>query len=137
MADIERRARGRGMPPVRWPDPWPTSYLFAMRATTYAFSAGLGREFAEAAYRSAFQRGGDLSIPAHVLAAGREVGIADEQLEAGVADADVKAALREATDRAFELGVIGVPTVAIDDELFWGDDRLEDAAAYLRAVTAA
>jgi 2-hydroxychromene-2-carboxylate isomerase len=60
-----------------------------------------------------------------------------EQLEAGVADAEVKAALREATDGAFELGVIGVPTVAIDDELFWGDDRLDDAAAHLRAVTAA
>jgi len=33
--------------------------------------------------------------------------------------------------------VLGVPTVAIGDALFWGDDRLEDAAAHLRAVTAA
>jgi 2-hydroxychromene-2-carboxylate isomerase len=27
-----------------------------------------------------------------------------------------------------------VPTVAVGDELFWGDDRLEDAVAQLRAV---
>jgi 2-hydroxychromene-2-carboxylate isomerase len=28
--------------------------------------------------------------------------------------------------------VFGVPTIAIGDELFWGDDRLEDAAAHLQ-----
>jgi 2-hydroxychromene-2-carboxylate isomerase len=137
MADIERRARTRGLPPMRWPDPWPTNYLFAMRASTYAFSVGLGREFVVAAYRSAFQRGADLSIPGHVLEAGREVGIASDALTQGAAGPAIKDELRVATDAAFELGVIGVPTVAIDDEVFWGDDRLEDAAAHLRAVTAA
>ena len=38
MAEIERRARSYGLPPMRWPDPWPTDYLTAMRATTYAFT---------------------------------------------------------------------------------------------------
>ena len=41
----------------------------------------------------------------------------------------MKDALRAATEEAAERGVIGVPTVAVGDELFWGDDRLEDAAA--------
>jgi 2-hydroxychromene-2-carboxylate isomerase len=45
--------------------------------------------------------------------------------------------LRDATDAAHERGVIGVPTIAIGDELFWGDDRLEDAAAHLRSLRAA
>ena len=36
--------------------------------------------------------------------------------------------LRAATDGAHELGVIGVPTVAVGEQLFWGDDRLEEAA---------
>jgi 2-hydroxychromene-2-carboxylate isomerase len=40
----------------------------------------------------------------------------------------VKAALREATERAGDLGVRGVPTVVVDDEAFWGDDRLDQAA---------
>jgi 2-hydroxychromene-2-carboxylate isomerase len=39
----------------------------------------------------------------------------------------VKEALREATDRAGDLGVEGVPAVVVDGEVFWGDDRLEDA----------
>ena len=44
---------------------------------------------------------------------------------------EVKLALRAATQDAHELGVFGVPTVAVGDELFWGDDRLQDAAAAL------
>ena len=36
MAEVERRARERGLPPMRWPDPWPGNTLFAMRAATYA-----------------------------------------------------------------------------------------------------
>jgi 2-hydroxychromene-2-carboxylate isomerase len=43
----------------------------------------------------------------------------------------VKDRLREVTDEAAERGVIGVPTVAVGGELFWGDDRLEEAAAAL------
>jgi len=41
----------------------------------------------------------------------------------------VKGALREATDRAAELGVRGVPSLVVDEEVFWGDDRLEEAVA--------
>jgi 2-hydroxychromene-2-carboxylate isomerase len=137
MADIERRTRSYGLPPMRWPDPWPTDYLGAMRATTFAFTAGLGREFTLQAYRNAFQRGVELSILAHVCEAGRQVGIDARELEAATRDPQIKQALHDATDAAYEFGVIGVPTVAIDDELFWGDDRLEAAAAHLRAVTSA
>jgi 2-hydroxychromene-2-carboxylate isomerase len=44
-------------------------------------------------------------------------------------DTDVNAALRAATDEAVTLGVFGVPSVRVGDTLFWGDDRLEEAAA--------
>ena len=137
MADIERRARGYGLPPIRWPDRWPADYLYAMRAATFAFSAGAGREFALRAYRNAFVRGDDLSIPAQVRRAAREVGIDPLDLDEATRDPRVKRALREATATAHALGVFGVPTIAVGDELFWGDDRLEDAAAHLRSVTAA
>jgi 2-hydroxychromene-2-carboxylate isomerase len=46
----------------------------------------------------------------------------------GVASAAVKAELRASTDRALRLGVIGVPTTRVADQLFWGDDRLPDVA---------
>ena len=136
MAEIERRARGYGLPPVRWPDPWPSDYLAAARACTYAFAVGRGREFACSAFASKFQRGNDLRITAHVLDAARDAGLARADVEAAIQDPSIKQALRSATDAAHERGVFGVPTVAVGDELFWGDDRLEDAAARLRAVLA-
>jgi 2-hydroxychromene-2-carboxylate isomerase len=135
MADIERRALAYGLAPMRWPDPWPADYLTAMRATTYAFSAGQGREFALRAYREAFQRGSDLSIATNVFESARRAGLDPEAVRAGVADPQIKQTLRDATDAAYDRGVFGVPTVAIGDELFWGDDRLEDAAAHLQAVS--
>jgi 2-hydroxychromene-2-carboxylate isomerase len=135
MADIERRALAYGLAPMRWPDPWPADYLAAMRATTYAFSVGNGREFAMQAYRDAFQRGSELSDATSVLASAQRAGLDPEAVRAGIADPQIKQTLRDATDAAYDRGVFGVPTVAIGDELFWGDDRLEDAAGHLQAVS--
>ena len=137
MAEIERRTRTYGLPPMRWPDPWPSNYLMAMRACTYAFEAGCGREFAIRAYRNSFQQGADLSLPGRVLEAARQTGLERSEIERAVAEPRIKDALRAATDAAYELGVFGVPTIAVDDELFWGDDRLEDAAGHLSSLTAA
>jgi 2-hydroxychromene-2-carboxylate isomerase len=137
MAEIEQRTRSYDLPPMRWPDPWPTDYLTAMRAATYAFAAGRGREFAMRAFHTAFREGRDLGITANVLHAGVQVGLDRRALQAGIGDAEIKRSLRDATDAAYEIGVFGVPTIAIDDELFWGDDRLEDAAAHLTHVRAA
>jgi 2-hydroxychromene-2-carboxylate isomerase len=129
MAEIERRTRGYGLPPMRWPDPWPTDYLTAMRAVTYAFAVGRGREFGLHAFRAMFQRGVDLGRAAHVHATARELG-----LEVATDDLEIKRALQQATQAAYERGVFGVPTLAVGDELFWGDDRLEAAAAHLSAA---
>jgi 2-hydroxychromene-2-carboxylate isomerase len=135
MADIERRALAYGLPPMRWPDPWPADYLTAMRATTYAFSIGRGRDFTMRAYRDAFQRGSELSVAENVLQSAARAGLDPDAVRAGASDPEIKQALRDATDAAYDRGVFGVPTIAIGDELFWGDDRLEDAAAHLQAAS--
>ena len=135
MADIERRALAYGLPPMRWPDPWPADYLTAMRATTYAFSVGRGRDFTMRAYRDAFQRGSELSVAENVLQSAARAGLDPDAVGAGASAPEIKQALRDATDAAYDRGVFGVPTIAIGDELFWGDDRLEDAAAHLQAAS--
>jgi 2-hydroxychromene-2-carboxylate isomerase len=110
MAEIERRTRSYGLPPMRWPDPWPADYLFAMRAATAAFAIGRGRAFVAQAYRHAFQGGADLSIGAHVLEAGRRAGVDARVLDAEARRPEIRRALRDATEAAHERGVIGVPT---------------------------
>jgi len=134
MAEIERRARGYGLPAIIWPDPWPTNYLSAMRVVTWAFEAGRGHELAMQAFRDAFQRGRQLSIEAHVLVAAERAGLDRREARDAMRDPAIKMALREATEAAHAHGVFGVPTVDVAGELFWGDDRLEDAAAHARSV---
>jgi 2-hydroxychromene-2-carboxylate isomerase len=134
MAEVERRAGDYGLAPIRWPDPWPGNYLMAMRAATFAFAAGRGRELTLQAFRDAFANGLDLGVPAHVLDAAERAGLDPAEVDGATQEPEIKQALREATDAAHELGVNGVPTIAIDRELFWGDDRLEDAAACLASV---
>jgi 2-hydroxychromene-2-carboxylate isomerase len=129
MAEVERRAREYGLPPVRWPRGWPSNYLMAMRAATFAFAADRGREFSRQAFRDAFQRGHDLSLPYRVLEAAERAGLDARQVQSATQEPHIKQALRDATEAAHALGVIGVPTVAVDGLAFWGDDRLEDAAA--------
>jgi 2-hydroxychromene-2-carboxylate isomerase len=131
IAEVERRAQAYGLPPLRWPDPWPGSYLTAMRAAVYAQRAGRLRAFVRSAYAAGFQAGHDLSVPANVLAAAADAGLDERDVEQAIAEPEIKLALREATGAAHALGVYGVPTIAIDGELFWGDDQLEHAAAHL------
>jgi 2-hydroxychromene-2-carboxylate isomerase len=131
MAEIERRTERYGLPPLRWPDPWPTSSLAAMRLAVHARRAGLEREFAAAAFGAAFAAGHDLRDLRHVFDAAEEAGLDRGEAKEALADLSVKDELHDATNAAHARGVFGVPTIAIGDELFWGDDRLEEAAAAL------
>ena len=135
MRAIEHRAADRGLPPLRWPEGWPIeSYsLLPLRAAAVAEDAGRLREFSRAVYRITFAEGrqtGDLDA---MLEAAREAGVDPDTVRDGVDDPEIKDRVRAATDAARERGVTGVPTVVIGDQLFWGDDRLEDAAAALTA----
>lgn len=132
IAEIERRAHDYGMPPLRWPDPWPSSSLHAMRVAIHARRAGREREFAAATFAVAFAEGHDLAELSHVLAAAERAGLDPAEAESAIEQPDVKDELRAVTDEAHARGVFGVPTVAAGDELFWGDDRLEEAAGAAR-----
>jgi 2-hydroxychromene-2-carboxylate isomerase len=133
MAEVERRARERGLPEVRWPDPWPGNMLFAMRAATYAAQIGRAEAFSLAAFRQAFAGGRDLGDPENVMIAAAACELHPRALQTAVESRAVKDALRSATEEAADRGVFGVPTVAVGDRVFWGDDRLEEAAAALPA----
>jgi 2-hydroxychromene-2-carboxylate isomerase len=132
IEEVERRARAYGLPPVRWPEPWPGNMLLAMRAAVAAAEAGHARAFLLAALRAGFVHGRDLSDSAAVADAASAAGIEGDELLAAASTPDVKDALRARTDAAIALGVRGVPTVLVGEQAFWGDDRLEDAAHALR-----
>jgi 2-hydroxychromene-2-carboxylate isomerase len=129
MATCEARAESYGLPPIRWPDPWPPNSLFAMRAATFAKEIGRAVSFSLAAFRQAFAAGRDLGDHENVLVAAAAAEIHPHALIVAAERDSLKDALREATDRAGDLDVRGVPSVVVDGEVYWGDDRLEEAAA--------
>jgi 2-hydroxychromene-2-carboxylate isomerase len=128
MAEIERRAAGYGLQEIRWPDPWPGNTLFAMRVATFAKQSGRTVAFALAAFRQAFAAGRDLSDPDNVLLAAAACELHPRAVEKAVQTQSIKELLIEATDLAGDLGVRGVPSVVVENEVFWGDDRLDEAA---------
>jgi len=128
MREVERRAVAYGLPPIRWPDPWPGNTLVAMRAATFAKQIGKTVSFSLAAFRQAFAAGRDLSEPGNVMIAAAACELHPNALTKAVQGQGVKDALRAATEEAAARGVIGVPSVVVGDRVFWGDDNLDAAA---------
>jgi 2-hydroxychromene-2-carboxylate isomerase len=129
LRECERRAEAYGLPPIRWPEPFPGNSLLAMRAATFAKEIGRTVSFSLAAFRQAFAAGRDLSEADNVLLAAAASEIHPRALLGAVERDAIKLRLRRATDAAGDLGVVGVPSVVAGGAVFWGDDRLEDAAA--------
>ncbi len=129
IADCDARTAAHGLGPIVWPDPWPTNDVLVARAMAFADREGLLRPFALAAMRLSFLEGGDLGEPATVQAAAERAGLDRERVAAAVQEPEIKDAVRAAHDEAMSFGVFGVPTVVVDGRTFWGDDRLDEAAA--------
>jgi 2-hydroxychromene-2-carboxylate isomerase len=129
MREVERRAEVYGLQPIRWPDPWPGNTLHAMRVATYAKSIGRTVSFTLAAFRQAFAGGRDLTDPDNVAIAAAACELHPNAIARAAGSVAVKTRLIEATRLAGDRGVFGVPSVVVGDEVFWGDDRLEEAVA--------
>lgn len=127
---IQQRASERGLPPVVYPEGWPAeSYSLApLRAQWHAEREGALKPFTRAVFDLVFVEGRIGGDPDTLRAAAAATGLDPDAVVTANDDPACKDALREATEAALAAGVVGVPTVAVGDELFWGDDRLEDAA---------
>jgi len=126
IAEVERRAAAYGLPPIAWPDPWPGNMMMAMRVATFAKQTGRTVSFSLAAFRQAFAAGRDLSDPDNVVIAGAACELHPRALLKAVQTDIVKNGLKEATAAAGDRGVEGVPALLVGEEVFWGDDRLEE-----------
>ncbi len=128
IAEVERRAGAHDLPAVRWPDPWPGDMLTAMRAAIFAQQAGRAVAFSLAAFRQAFAGGRDLGELDNVLLAAAACELHPRAVTKGIESRSVKDRLRSETEAAVARGVAGVPTIAVGARLWWGEDRLEEAA---------
>lgn len=130
IGEIERRAAAYGLDEIRWPQPYPANSLAAMRAAIFAQRRGRIRQFAQAAFSVAFAEGLDLTELTSISRAAARAGLDPPEVEAAIAGAPIKQALREANDEAIQRRVYGVPAFEVADLVWWGDEQLEAAALY-------
>ena len=123
--DMARRADALGLRFAR-PDPFPQNGLLAARVATAVLPGAAGIAFCHNIYLSEFAEGLDISDPDVVTACARAAGLPDDILDTAHAEA-TKHALRKTTEDAARLGLFGAPSFLVGNELFWGDDRLDDA----------
>jgi 2-hydroxychromene-2-carboxylate isomerase len=125
--DMERLTLRLGLPKFKLPDPFPTNSLLAAR-TALVLSDADRPAFSRAVYQAEFGDGreiGDRALIAEIL---KRLGHEAEAVLAATGDQAIKDKLRAQTEEAVRLGMFGAPTfIAEDGEMFWGNDRLEQA----------
>lgn len=129
MAEIERRAREYGLPAMDWPPEWPANALSAMRCATWATRQRRVAEFAHIVGVRQWTQADDIADLDVLATCAREAGLDAAAMLEDIQAPELKEQLRATTERAFQDGVRGVPTVRVGDQLFFGDDRLEEAGA--------
>ena len=135
--DLERRAL---MYDILWSGlpPYPLRHLtFVNRVALIGTSEGWCPDYVRAAYRRWFDDGYDVSVEPHLSDSLHDIGQDPKRILALAASDEWKNALQAETDAASALGIFGAPTFAVGDEIFWGDDRLDDAIAWQRRGTLA
>lgn len=124
--DLERRAARFDLEFQR-PSAFPRNGLQAARIALVAEDEGWGLDWAHAAFRANFVL--DLDIAAVGVVGDLLAGLGQDpkRVLAAASSTEIKLRLREQTDCARELGIFGAPAFVANQELFWGDDRLDDA----------
>jgi 2-hydroxychromene-2-carboxylate isomerase len=128
LDDCQRRAAARGLGPIKWPDGWPANDVLPARAMVAADQEDGLVPFALAAMRACFRHGQDITQQDVLASVADGAGLDGPRLVARAQTAQVKDALRVINDEALAAGIIGVPSVWLDGRVFWGDDRLDEAA---------
>jgi 2-hydroxychromene-2-carboxylate isomerase len=131
--DFERSARQIGLA-FRLPPGFPHATVGAARCFYWAEEKDPAKaaDFIHRCYRAYFAQGRDISKSEIVADIAAEAGFSRDEALAGMNDQRIKDRLKAAVDDAIARGVFGSPFVVVGKEGFWGADRLEQVAEWLR-----
>ena len=125
--DIERRAQGYGFT-ANVPAPYPLKELdLANRVAVLAMQEGWCEDYVRETYRLWFVDGYESGSDVNLTQTLSEIGQDKLRVLELAGSSDVESVYLEQTERAKQAGIFGSPSFIVDGELFWGDDRLEDA----------
>ena len=118
--------------PLVWPERFPAEVPSAMRAAAFASERGRGAAFVLAAFRLAFCGGFDLEDPEILAEAAAAAGIGMEGCLQAVGEARRDEAIDAAGRRLLAAGADRLPALRVGRSLFWGENRVAEAAAAAR-----
>jgi 2-hydroxychromene-2-carboxylate isomerase len=124
--DLERICARQGIPFQR-PSRFPRNGLLAARVAVIGAAEHWGPAFVCAVYRANFADDRDIAEPAIIGAILRSLGLDAAALLERARSEETKDSLRGLTERAVDLGIFGAPSFVVGGELYWGNDRLEQA----------
>jgi 2-hydroxychromene-2-carboxylate isomerase len=129
--DLARLAQAQGLALVR-PEPFPQNSLLAARAALTPTVAPRQAAFCKGVFEAEFADGRSISEPSTLSGIAAGLGLDADAMLAEAASGAVKERLRAETDEAQRQGIFGAPTfLTADGELFWGNDRLEQALGWV------
>jgi 2-hydroxychromene-2-carboxylate isomerase len=132
VRDIQRIAAERGLT-FKLPEPWPANSVKAARLALAAAEQGNGPTVALAIFEAEFERGEDINNDAVLQQLLINRGHDSARLITRSGEQEIKDRLRLNTAEASKISVFGAPAFTTSDgELFWGDDRLEQALRWAR-----
>jgi 2-hydroxychromene-2-carboxylate isomerase len=113
---------------------FPVNTLTIMRGAVAARTLGVFERYVDEIYRHMWSEPKKLDDPSVLRAALRESGFDAERFGELVQDTDIKARLLADTEHSVERGTFGSPTFFVDDEIFFGKDRLRDVEEMILAA---
>lgn len=131
--DLDRYAKRYGVP-LKFNPHFPINTLMLMRAVTGMQLRHPERfqAFIDCLFKALWVEGRSLDDPATVASVLTQNGFDPNEVLALTVDEDVKAALKDNTEKAVQRGVFGAPSMFIDNQLFFGQDRLDFVIEALR-----
>ena len=129
--DMERVCESRGLP-FKKPSSFPRNGLLASRVACLPEVEPRLPEFARAVFHANFAEDKEISDRAVILDILHALGWREDLIEHANSP-ETKQLLRDRTDEARSKGIFGAPSFVAHGELFWGDDRLEQAIAWSKA----
>jgi 2-hydroxychromene-2-carboxylate isomerase len=123
--------------PLSWPERFPADVPAAMRVAAFASQAGRGAAFVLAATRLAFCGGFDLEDPEILAEAAAAANIVLDDCLVSARDGGRDGAIEAEGRRLLAAGADRLPALRVGRALYWGEDRLSDAALAARLAAAA
>jgi 2-hydroxychromene-2-carboxylate isomerase len=130
--DLGRRAAARGLSPAL-PAPYPLTHLtFANQVALLGVREGWCEAYVTETYRRWLEGGEPAGEDPNLARSLRAIGQDPGRVRAAASAPDIEQLLIRETETARDLGVFGAPSFVVGREVFWGDDRLEDALDWAR-----